>query len=102
MKAFWSTSSTRHALIVNPAACSFTSVAMLDALKTFEGPIIEVHFSNIHARDELHRHSMLSGAAKAVICGLGSHGHIVAVQVAAHMLGELPEALPPPVRIGRR
>ena len=47
------------AIIINPAGYSFTSIAMLDALKTFEGPIIEVHISNIHARDELHRHSKL-------------------------------------------
>src|SRR5271169_7263899 len=52
------------AIIINPAAYSFTSIAMFDALKVFEGPIIEVHISNIHARDELHRHSKLSAAVK--------------------------------------
>jgi len=62
------------AIIINPAGFSFTSIAILDALKTFEGLIIEVHISNIHARDELHRHSILSGTAKAVICGLGPYG----------------------------
>jgi 3-dehydroquinate dehydratase II len=45
------------ALIINPAAYSFTSIAMYDAMKVFEGPIFEVHISNIHARDQLHRHS---------------------------------------------
>ena len=50
---------------------SFTSIAMFDALKTFERPIIEVHISNIHARDELHRHSKLLAVVKDVICGLG-------------------------------
>ena len=90
------------ALIMNPAAYSFTSIAMLDALKAFEGPYIEVHISNIHARDELHRHSILSSAAKAVICGLGPYGYIVAMQAATQILGKLPEALPPPVRIGPR
>jgi Dehydroquinase class II len=50
------------AIIINPAGHSFISVAMLDALKAFEGPIFEVHVSNIHARDELHRHSKLSSA----------------------------------------
>ena len=50
------------AIIINPAAYSFTSVAIYDALKIFEGPIVEVHISNIHARDELHRHSKLSAA----------------------------------------
>src|SRR6185369_11358729 len=68
------------ALIINPAGYSFTSIAMLDALKVFEGPIIELHISNIHARDELHRYSKLSSAANAVICGLGAYGYIVALQ----------------------
>src|SRR3954447_11601064 len=85
-------------IIINPAAYSFTSIAMLDALKAFEGPVIEVHISNIHARDEHHRHSKLSGAVKAVICGLGPYGYIVAVQAAAHMLGALPEGFPKPLR----
>jgi 3-dehydroquinate dehydratase II len=88
------------ALIVNPAAYSFTSIAMFDALKTFEGPIIEVHISNIHARDELHRHSKLSAAVKAVICGLGPYGYIVAMQSAQRLVGKLPGSLPLPVRDG--
>src|SRR6476620_11222588 len=90
------------AIIINPAAYSFTSIAMLDALKAFEGPIIEVHISNIHARDELHRHSKLSSAVKAVICGLGPYGYIVAMQAALHMLGKLPASLPTPIRVGPR
>jgi 3-dehydroquinate dehydratase-2 len=88
------------AIIINPAAYSFTSVALVDAFKIFEGPIIEVHISNIHARDELHRHSRLSSAVKAVICGLGPYGYIVAMQSALHMLGRLPEILPHPIRVG--
>ena len=88
------------AIIINPAAYSFTSIAMLDALKIFEGPIIEVHISNIHARDELHRHSKLSAAATAVICGLGPYGYIVGMQAALHMLGKLPESLPVSIRVG--
>jgi 3-dehydroquinate dehydratase-2 len=90
------------AIIINPAGFSFTSIAILDALKTFEGPIIEVHISNIHARDELHRHSILSSAAKAVICGLGPYGYIVAMQAAARLVGKLPDSLPTPVRDGPR
>jgi 3-dehydroquinate dehydratase-2 len=88
------------AIIINPAGFSFTSIAILDALKAFEGPIIEVHISNIHARDELHRHSILSSAAQAVICGLGPYGYIVAMQAAARLVGKLPDALPAPVREG--
>ena len=86
------------AIIINPAAFSFTSIALIDALKAFEGPIIELHISNIHARDELHRHSILSGAVKAVICGLGPYGYIAAMQAAAQLLGAPPGSLPGPVR----
>jgi 3-dehydroquinate dehydratase II len=90
------------AIIINPAAYSFTSVAIVDALKTFDGPIIELHISNIHARDELHRHSKISAGAKAVICGLGPYGYIVAMQAAAQMLNALPPAMPPALRLGPR
>lgn len=90
------------ALIFNPAGYSFTSVALFDALKTFEGPIFEVHISNIHARDEMHRHSKLSSAVKGVICGLGPYGYIVAMQAALQTLDKLPASLPDPLRIGPR
>ena len=86
------------ALIINPAGFSFTSIAIYDALKIFEGPIFEVHISNIHARDELHRHSVLSGAATSVICGLGLYGYVVAMQSALQMLGKLPDQLPEVLR----
>jgi 3-dehydroquinate dehydratase II len=95
--------SARHkadAIIINPAGYSFTSVAILDALKAFAGPILEVHISNIHARDKLHRHSILSGVAKAVICGLGPYGYIVALQSAAMLVGTLPKELPSAIRVG--
>jgi len=88
------------ALIINPAAYSFTSIAMYDALKIFEGLIFEVHISNIHARDELHRHSKLSAAVKAVIAGLGPYGYIVAMQAALQSAGQLPAALPAAIRVG--
>ena len=90
------------AIIINPAAYSFTSIAIFDALKIFEGPIFEVHISNIHARDELHRHSILSAAAKAVIAGLGPYGYIVAMQAALQGAGKLPGTLPEAVRVGPR
>jgi len=90
------------AIIINPAAYSFTSIALFDALKVFEGPIIECHISNIHARDELHRHSKLSSVARAVVCGLGPYGYIVAMQSALQMLGKLPASLPVPIRVGPR
>jgi 3-dehydroquinate dehydratase-2 len=93
---------TADAIVINPAAYSFTSIAMFDALKIFEGPIVEVHISNIHARDELHRHSKLSAAVRAVICGLGPYGYVVGMQAALQMLGKLPENLPEPMRVGPR
>lgn len=73
------------AIIINPAACSFTSIAIVDAIKAFEGPVMEVHISNIHARDEYHRHSKISHAATGVICGLGPYGYIAAMKALAEM-----------------
>src|SRR4029434_9747730 len=90
------------ALIINPAAYSFTSIAMFDAMKIFEGPIFEVHISNIHARDELHRPSKLSAAAKAVIAGLGPYGYIVAMQAALQSDGKRPSSLAHAVRVAPR
>ena len=71
------------AIIINPAAYSFTSIAIIDALKIFEGPIIELHISNIHSRDKQHRHSKISAVVRSVICGLGPYGYIVAMQAAS-------------------
>jgi 3-dehydroquinate dehydratase-2 len=82
------------AIIMNPAAYSFTSIALIDALKIFEGPKIEVHISNIHARDELHRHSITSSASTAVICGLGPYGYIAAILAVVQKLGKLPDTVP--------
>jgi 3-dehydroquinate dehydratase II len=76
---------TADAIIINPAAYSFTSIAIIDAIKAFEGPVVEVHISNIHARDELHRHSKISSAVTAVIAGLGPYGYIAAMSAAAQM-----------------
>jgi len=93
---------TADAIVVNPAAFSFTSIALLDALKAFDGPVVEVHISNIHARDELHRHSIISSAARAVICGAGPYGYILGMQAAAQFLNAVPENLPTPLRLGPR
>jgi 3-dehydroquinate dehydratase-2 len=67
-------------IIINPAAFSFTSIALLDALKMFQGPIIEVHISNIHRREPIYHRSLVSGAATAVIAGLGPRGYVAAVK----------------------
>ena len=84
------------AIVINPAGFSFHSIPVLDALKAFEGPVVEVHITNIHSRDELHRHSIISTVAKCVICGAGTYGYILGLQAAAHMLGKLPATLPAP------
>jgi len=73
-------------LIINPAGYSFTSVALVDALKMFDGPKMEVHLSNIHARDPMYHHSLVSKVATAVIAGLGAEGYLVAVDAVAHRL----------------
>ena len=73
------------AIIINPAGYSFTSIAILDAIKAFKGPVIEVHISNIHARDEYHRHSKISSVATGVICGLGPQGYIAAIHALPQM-----------------
>jgi 3-dehydroquinate dehydratase-2 len=65
-------------IVINPAAFSFTSLAILDALKMFEGPIIEIHITNIHRRESMYHHSYVSKAATAVIAGLGAEGYRVA------------------------
>ncbi|PZO66000.1 MAG: type II 3-dehydroquinate dehydratase [Paracoccus denitrificans] len=74
------------AIIINPAAFSHTSVAILDALKAFEGPVIEVHISNIHQRESFRHHSYVSSRADGVICGCGTDGYVYAVQRVAALL----------------
>jgi 3-dehydroquinate dehydratase II len=91
---------THAALIINPAGYSFTSVSIVDALKTFKGPVIELHISNIHARDDLHRHSVVSATATSVICGLGTYGYIVAIQAALQQLRLLPSSMSAAQRVG--
>lgn len=77
---------TGSGIIINPAAYSFTSIAILDALKMFPGPIIELHISNIHRREAHYHHSFVSKIATAVIAGLGPEGYRVAVQSMRRML----------------
>ncbi|MEP7207749.1 MAG: type II 3-dehydroquinate dehydratase [Casimicrobiaceae bacterium] len=74
------------AIVINPAGYSFTSIAILDALKMFPGPIIEVHISNIHRREELYHRSLVSKAATAVIAGLGAKGYVAAVRAVEELL----------------
>jgi 3-dehydroquinate dehydratase-2 len=73
-------------IVINPAAFSFTSLALLDALKMFPGPIIELHISNIHRREPIYRRSYVSMTATAVIAGLGAQGYAAAVRAIASLL----------------
>ncbi len=66
-------------IIINPAAFTFTSLALLDALKMFEGPVIEYHISNIHKREPIYHRSYVSMRADVVMAGLGSGGYANAV-----------------------
>ena len=73
-------------IIINPAAYTFTSIAILDALKMFPGPIIELHISNIHKREPHYHHSYVSKIATAVIAGLGANGYRTAVRAMRDLL----------------
>ena len=73
-------------IVINPAAWSFTSIAILDALKMFPGPIVELHISNIHRREEIYQRSLVSTAATAVIAGLGARGYGFAVRAAFELV----------------
>jgi 3-dehydroquinate dehydratase-2 len=73
------------AIVINAGALTHTSIAIHDALKSFNGPIIELHITNIHRREAFRHHSYIAPAATAVICGLGSRGYDVAVDAAADL-----------------
>ena len=67
-------------IVINPAGLTFTSVPVLDALKMFEGPIFELHITNIHRREAVYHKSLVSTVATAVIAGLGAAGYPLAVR----------------------
>lgn len=73
-------------IIINPAAFTHTSIALRDALLSVNIPFIEVHLSNVHAREKFRHHSYLSDIAQGVICGLGAHGYQYALKSAHHWL----------------
>jgi 3-dehydroquinate dehydratase-2 len=74
-------------IVINPAAYTHTSVAILDALTMFQGPVIEVHISNIHKREAFRHHSFVSGRADGVIAGCGTEGYLLAMRRLASLLG---------------
>src|SRR6185369_5797919 len=77
---------TAGGIVINPAAFTHTSVAILDALNTFDGPVIEIHISNIHKREAFRHHSYVSGRADGVIAGFGTQGYSLALRRLAHLI----------------
>jgi 3-dehydroquinate dehydratase-2 len=75
-------------LVINPAGLSFRSIPLIDALRMVPVPIIELHISNIHRRDALHQHSLVSGVATAVIAGLGARGYATATRALRELIAE--------------
>jgi 3-dehydroquinate dehydratase-2 len=75
-------------IVINPAAFTHTSVAILDALATCEFPIIEVHISNVHKREAFRHHSFVSAIASGVIAGFGTQGYQLALQRMARLIDE--------------
>ena len=73
-------------IIINPAAFTFTSMAIMDALKMFPGPVIELHISNIHRREPIYHRSYISPVATAVSAGLGPNGYPIAVRSMLDMI----------------
>ena len=75
------------ALVVNAGGLTHTSVALADALRAFDGVIVEVHLSNIHAREPFRHHSHVAGVATGSICGFGGHGYILAIEAIHTIVG---------------
>ncbi len=73
-------------ILLNPGALTHTSVALRDALLAVGIPFIEIHLSNVYAREEFRRHSYVSDVAVGVIAGLGAHGYLLALQAACEQL----------------
>jgi len=76
------------ALIINPAGYSFGRIPVLDAVKLIRRPVVEVHISNIHRRSEEYRHSTISVAATAVICGAGANGYLLGIRAVEDLWGD--------------
>jgi len=79
---------TAGGIVINPAAFTHTSVAILDALNTCEFPIIEVHISNVHKREAFRHHSYVSGMASGVIAGFGTQGYQLALRRLARLIDD--------------
>jgi 3-dehydroquinate dehydratase-2 len=74
------------AVVINPAGLSFRSIPLLDALKTLDQPVFEVHITNIHRREALYQNSVISLGATGVICGFGPYGYEMALRAVAQRI----------------
>ncbi len=81
-------SSKAHAILINAAAFTHTSIAIMDALSIFEGPIIEIHITNIHAREEFRHKSFISKTAYGIIAGFGFKSYELAINAIAEKLND--------------
>jgi 3-dehydroquinate dehydratase-2 len=75
-------------ILINPAAFTHYSIAILDALNAFDAPVIEVHISNVHKREEFRHHSFVSARADGVIAGFGTQGYLLALRRIAHLIDQ--------------
>lgn len=73
-------------IVINPAGYTFTSIALLDALKMFDGPKIELHISNVHARESIYHNSLISRTATGIIIGFGAAGYELAISAIPGLL----------------
>jgi 3-dehydroquinate dehydratase-2 len=79
---------TAGGIAINPAAFTHTSVAILDALSAFDGPVIEIHISNVHKREPFRHHSFVSHRADGVVAGFGTQGYPLALRRIARLIDE--------------
>jgi len=80
---------TEHdGIIINAGAYTHTSVALLDALLAADLPVIEVHLTNLFRRESFRHHSYISAAARGMICGLGAHGYVLALDALARLIDQ--------------
>lgn len=75
-------------IIINPGAYGHTSIALLDALRMADKPVIELHLSNIHRREAFRHHTYTSQAATGIICGFGAHGYVLALEAMATLISK--------------
>jgi 3-dehydroquinate dehydratase-2 len=81
-----------NGIVINPGAYGHTSIALLDALRMADKPVIELHLSNIHRREAFRHHTYTSQAATGVICGFGAHGYVLALDAMAELISKKDKA----------